>query len=515
MPEDTYCTSEGRPRIHYVLGYPDGSTRSVTYGYGGCHLLELEAPGRFPTAGTVAKQDAAPFMEAVADGLLAQRRAGQPPEGVPAAPRCVPNTRDVTTLPIADLELATAALCVLDGDRWRRAVVPPDLVTRLSGEYAVTSTDPAECTTPFTGKVVGWSTWGDPVELQLWTECAMAGPPWAPEPVSWTLSSGLADDLSSLPLGTPGGAAMRRAALGLAMVLLLAGCGSGGAESVSSARVPAGLEAGCPDPTAELRLPGGDLPRGATRVRLCPGPSFVDNHGSPVAPDIQGPVDMLTADVDELVALVNEQDDLDGELLCNSDAGPELVYWFGYPGGDWRAVQHGSYGCDVVRVGARARRLGGVELSLAFTEALLAQRPSAEPPVGVPAARCLAPYETPRIGPRECGPRPRLRHLVRVPATRHRPERPPASRAAGAGRRRALAGRQRAQPVALHHGWQPVDRGRDPVGRPGRLGDRRLRPALPVARGVGAALRAPVPLARARRRLRRAAARTVGAAGMR
>jgi hypothetical protein len=242
---------------------------------------------------------------------------------------------------------------------------------------------------------------------------------------------------------------MRRAVLALATALLLAGCGSGGAESVSSVRVPTGLEAGCPDPTTELRFPGGDLPRGATRVRLCPGPSSLDNHDSPAVPDIQGPVDLLTADVDELVELVNEQDDLDGELLCNSDDGPELVYWFGYPGGDWRAVQHGSYGCDVVRVGPRARRLGGVELSRAFTEALLAQRPSAEPPVGVPAARCLAPYETPRSALASAD-----LDLVRVPATRHRPERPAASRAAGAGRHRALAGRQRAQPVALHHGWQ-------------------------------------------------------------
>jgi hypothetical protein len=203
LPEDTYCTSEGRPRIHYVLGYPDGSTRSVTYGYGTCHLLELEAPGPFPTAGTIAKQDGAPFMAAVTDGLLAQRSGGQPPAGVPAAPRCVPNTRDVTTMPTADLELASAALCVLDGDRWRRAVLAPELVARLSDEYAVTSTDPAECTVPFTGKVVGWSTWGDPVELQLGAECTMPGSPRAPEPVSWTLSSDLADDLSSLPLGPP------------------------------------------------------------------------------------------------------------------------------------------------------------------------------------------------------------------------------------------------------------------------------------------------------------------------
>lgn len=181
-----------------------------------------------------------------------------------------------------------------------------------------------------------------------------------------------------------------------ATALLLAGCGSGGGESVSAAQVPAGLETGCPAPATALRFAGGDVPSGATRVRLCPGPPILDNHGSPVVPDVQGPVDLLTTDVDELVALVNEQDDLDGEQMCSSDSGPELVYWFGYPGGDWRAVQHGSYGCDLLTVGPRAHRLGGAELSLAFAEALLAQRPSTEPPAHVPAARCLPPYETPR-----------------------------------------------------------------------------------------------------------------------
>lgn len=181
-----------------------------------------------------------------------------------------------------------------------------------------------------------------------------------------------------------------------ATALLVAGCGSGDAGSVSGARVPAGLETGCPAPTTALRLAGGDLPSGATRVRLCPGPPILDTHGSPVVPDVQGSVDLLTTDVDELVALVNEQEDLDGEQMCNSDSGPELVYWFGYPGGDWRAVQHGSYGCDLLRVGPRTHRLGGVELSLAFADALLAQRPSSEPPAHVPVARCLPQYETPR-----------------------------------------------------------------------------------------------------------------------
>ncbi len=204
LPEDTFCSQEGRPRIHYVFGYPDGSTRSVTYGYGECHLLELEPPGRFPAAGTIAKEDAASFMDAVADGLLAQRRGAEPPRRPPAAPTCVPEVRELTTLPIEELELATASLCVPEGDRWRRAVVPSDLVARLADEYTVTSAAAApSCASSFTGRVVGWSTWGDPVELQFWEDCATAGSAWTPEPVYWSLSSGLADELSSLPLGPP------------------------------------------------------------------------------------------------------------------------------------------------------------------------------------------------------------------------------------------------------------------------------------------------------------------------
>ena len=82
--------------------------------------------------------------------------------------------------------------------------------------------------------------------------------------------------------------------------------------------------------------------------------------------------------------------------MCSSDGGPEVAYWFGYGDGDWRAVQHGSYGCDVLRVGHRNRRLGGGDLALAFTEALLAQRAEADPPHTTPAVRCLAPHHTPR-----------------------------------------------------------------------------------------------------------------------
>ena len=151
-----------------------------------------------------------------------------------------------------------------------------------------------------------------------------------------------------------------------------------------------------PEPSTALRFPEGDLPAGATRVRLCPGPPLTNYDGTAAFVDVQGPADLLTSGVDELVTLVNDQADADGDLVCSSDGGPEVAYWFGYGDGDWRAVQHGSYGCDVLRVGHRNRRLGGADLALAFTEALLAQRAEADPPDTTPAVRCLAPHHTPR-----------------------------------------------------------------------------------------------------------------------
>lgn len=183
-----------------------------------------------------------------------------------------------------------------------------------------------------------------------------------------------------------------------AAVLLVAGCGmvDDAPSDPAPAPVPAGLDAGCPDAGTGLRFPEGDLPAGATRVRLCPGPPLTGHDGSRVAGDVQGPADLLTSGVDDLVSLVNDQDDVDGDQLCNSDAGPEVAYWFGYAGGDWRAVQHGSYGCDALRVGERAHRLGGDDLALAFTEALLAQRAAAGPPDTTVVAQCLSPHHTPR-----------------------------------------------------------------------------------------------------------------------
>jgi hypothetical protein len=176
-------------------------------------------------------------------------------------------------------------------------------------------------------------------------------------------------------------------------VLLLSGCGAaGGSGTGSSVRVPTGLEAGCPDPAAEVPFPEGDLLEGATRVRLCPGLPLTELGVG----EIQAPADLLTSGVAELVSLVNTRDDLGDDVPCDHDAGPELVYWFGYPDGDWRAVELGSYGCHLLSVGEHRRREGGAELAIAFTDALMAQRDDRPTPADAPPPRCPSwPYEAP------------------------------------------------------------------------------------------------------------------------
>ena len=182
---------------------------------------------------------------------------------------------------------------------------------------------------------------------------------------------------------------MRALAL-VVVALLLAACGGRSAADSPPAPVPAGLEEGCPEPTTELRFPGGDLPPGATQVRLCPDPLLTDYNGESIGVAIQAPADLLTTGVAQLVTLVNGQPGVERSTPCNADAGPELVYWFGYPGGDWRAVQLGSNGCNHLTVGEDLRREGGVELATAFTEALVSQREDEPAPGPGGAVSCPA-----------------------------------------------------------------------------------------------------------------------------
>ena len=159
--------------------------------------------------------------------------------------------------------------------------------------------------------------------------------------------------------------------------LLLAGCSSSDEPAVDAtpAPVPAGLDTGCPEATTALRFPEGDLPTGATRVRLCPGPPLIGRDGKPMMADIQGPRELLTEGVDDLIDFVNGTEAHE-PTDCTADNGPDLAYWFGYPDGDWRAVQYGAYGCRTLRVGAELERAGGVEIANAFVNALTAQRTS-------------------------------------------------------------------------------------------------------------------------------------------
>ncbi len=200
---DTFCSQEGRPRIKYVFGYPDGTTATITHGYGECHVLELAEPGDFPTEGDLFKPGAIEFRDTVARALIDQRRSMPTPDRPPPALGCVPNIAPRSILPARDLDLATAALCLLpDGRRYRRAELGHALTARvgdvLHGDGGAVDED---CDgLPF-GKVVGRSTWGDPVQLDI-SQCAfevwsddLDGPAYLP------LGADLVADLLARPRG--------------------------------------------------------------------------------------------------------------------------------------------------------------------------------------------------------------------------------------------------------------------------------------------------------------------------
>lgn len=186
---------------------------------------------------------------------------------------------------------------------------------------------------------------------------------------------------------------MRTGVLLATVVLVVTACSDdAGKPSKDVAPVPAGLESGCPAPETALRFPEGDLPSGATAVRLCAGvPAGMTMRAVP-------PLDALVTDVDRVIEVVNDLEAPRGQSgeqgFCTSDGGADLAYWFGYPDGDWRAVGLGAYGCRILQVGQDMTRDEGTAVASAFAEALAAQREASTPPAHHDQAVCewLAPH---------------------------------------------------------------------------------------------------------------------------
>jgi hypothetical protein len=129
-----------------------------------------------------------------------------------------------------------------------------------------------------------------------------------------------------------------------------------------------------------VRYPeGGDLPRGATSVRLCPGRPIIAYDGTVEGVGIQPPADVLTTRVAELVDAVNDLQAPPPELVCPADGGPRLNYWFKYPDGDARAVTFELFGCDLLYAGPADVRGEGATVPRLFAEALAQQRQDSTP----------------------------------------------------------------------------------------------------------------------------------------
>ncbi len=182
------CSPFPHPQLHMVFHYPGGVSRSVTYGYGKCALLELEDPGHAdPVEGTLLKEGGAVIIDTFVDQLLAQRalRSSLPTQS-PTTPSCDPSTGRRSMLPTNRLELAVISLCRVDHGRVTRTVIPTDLTEELSALFAEAEGNPytppdesdhclASHQGRFTGELVGWSTWGDSVDASLSGSCLWLG----------------------------------------------------------------------------------------------------------------------------------------------------------------------------------------------------------------------------------------------------------------------------------------------------------------------------------------------------
>jgi len=182
------------------------------------------------------------------------------------------------------------------------------------------------------------------------------------------------------------------------VAMVASACGirdSGARDRGPEVPPPAGLETSCPAWDAPIRYAEGDLPEGASRVRLCPGPPIVARDGTIHDVGIQPP-EVLTTRVEDLVDAVNGLEPVPAELACPSDGGPRLTYWFTYPDGDARAVTFENFGCENLIVGEDVERADGHVVARLFTEALLLQRAATSPPAqAIEAPDCRGVHARP------------------------------------------------------------------------------------------------------------------------
>ena len=156
----------------------------------------------------------------------------------------------------------------------------------------------------------------------------------------------------------------------------------------------ASLAVRCPDADVEPQFPpGGQMPTGATQVRLCnhTGDRLMGEVGHPEL-DYRVPADALTSNVDRVVRAVNAapvpppEDPEEGRTFCAGVGAPTQVLWFSYPETDL-AVTYNAGACLGLTVGLPPDREGH-EVAETFGDELWAQRAGRRPPDSHPRASC-------------------------------------------------------------------------------------------------------------------------------
>lgn len=196
---DVMCAGVGGSTHVYWFVYADGETRAVSYMSGACLDLtvgqdELRYGGK-------------ELHEAFSDHLIAQRESMTAPDET-RIPDCNPNVPPYSGLAFRSVELVTAVYCPLDDKgRWQRGVLSHEDVTALNRDYAVEDvTLPRSCPdAPRTSKIVGYTAWGDLIELTGDCNVFFGPDSYYNEGIirAWKPSDTFLDALGELQLGSP------------------------------------------------------------------------------------------------------------------------------------------------------------------------------------------------------------------------------------------------------------------------------------------------------------------------